>query len=305
MIGNEVAEVLMKKNPWLPILVLVFTAFAIVDGASALSAPQEAAGDVKLARILEQTKAYCLKLEKAALDFTCVEKIEEKTYILPEILPDTFVSNPSQAARVTGYSYPSLRKPYSYHYVYDYQFVRKGGLKTERRTLIEENGRKKKEEDARLTTLSIRVENALFGPIGLLGAEWQPHHEYKIIGEETQKGRKFIIIEAVPKPSLNRPHCFGRIWVQEDDARIAKISWDQTSVGNFLKVQATAERLKAEPRLSSVTEYGLEKNGVHFPSKDTTEEAYLLKNGKKFVRSLTTILYKDYKFFTVETEVAY
>ena len=292
----------MRRIPW-PELILVFCAvLGGIGGMSAFSIWQESVGDERLARILEQTQKYCLKLERAALDFTCLEKIEEKTYSLPEILPDTVIS-PSSAG--VNYSYPSSKKPYSHLYVYDYQFVRKGDRKTERRTLIEENGRKKKEEDAQLTTFNIRVENALFGPIGLLGAQWQAHHDYRIIGEEIQKGKKIMIIEAVPKPSLNRPHCFGRIWVQEDDASILKISWDQTSVGNFLMIEATAQQLRAEPRLTSVTEYGLEKNGVRFPSKDTTEEAYLLKNGKKFVRSSTTILYKDYKFFTVETEVRY
>jgi hypothetical protein len=30
-----------------------------------------------------------------------------------------------------------------------------------------------------------------------------------------------------------------------------------------------------------------------------------LKDGKKYVRSKTTILYEKYKFFTVETEIKY
>ena len=272
---------------------------------SSLSARQESGGDEKLKQILERIKKYCFKLEKAALDFTCTEKIEEKIYRLPEIQPDTVISTFSRYVGKVSYSYPSLKRPFLHTCVYDYQFVRKEGQKAEKRTLIEENGRKKKEEDAKLETLSVRVENALFGPIGLLGARWQEHHEYKIIGEENQKGKKIMVIEAAPKPSLNRPHCFGRIWVREDDASIVKIAWDQTSVGNFMMIQATAQQLKADPRLTSITEYDLEKNGIRFPSKDTTEEAYLLKNGKKFVRSLTTILYRDYKFFTVELEVNY
>ena len=292
-----------KRISWPVLLAWFCFVLGVIGGMSSLSARQESGGDERLRRILERIKNYCLKLEKAALDFTCMEKIEEKMYSLPEIRPDTTIFAPSQ--QVVIYSYQSPQRPYSHTYVYDYQFVHKGDQKAEKRTLVEENGRKKNEEDAKLATLSVRVENALFGPIGLIGAQWQARHDYKIIGEETQKGEKIVVIEAVPKPSLNRPHCFGRIWVREDDASIVKIAWDQTSVGNFIMIQATAQKLKAEPRLTSVTEYTLEKNGIRFPSKDTTEEAYLLKNGKKFVRSLTTILYKDYKFFTVEFEVNY
>lgn len=293
----------MKRITWPAFLVWFCFVLGVISGISSLSARQESGGDERLKKIFVRIKDYCLKLERAALDFTCMEKIEEKMYSLPEIQPDTTIFAPSQ--QVVIYSYQSPKRPYSHTYVYDYQFVHKGDQKTEKRTLIEENGRKKNEKDAQLATLRVRVENALFGPIGLLGAQWQAYHDYKIIGEETQKGKKIVVIEAVPKPSLNRPHCFGRIWIREDDASIVKIAWDQTSVGNFMMIQATAQELKADPRLTSVTEYTLEKNGIRFPSKDTTEEAYLLKNGKKFIRSLTTILYRDYKFFTVELEVNY
>ena len=295
----------MKRIPWPALLAWILFILGVIGGMSSLSARQESGGDERLRQILVRIKGYCLKLEKAALDFTCMEKIEEKIYGTPDIQPDTIIFTPSQQVGKVAYSYASPKRPYSHTYVYDYQFVHKGDQKAEKRTLVEENGRKKNEKDAQLATLNVRVENALFGPIGLLGAQWQAHHDYKIIGEETQKGKKIVVIEAVPKPSLNRPHCFGRIWVREDDASIVKIAWDQTSVGNFMMIQATAQQLKADPRLTSVTEYSLEKNGIRFPSKDTTEEAYLLKNGKKFVRSLTTILYRDYKFFTVEFDVNY
>jgi hypothetical protein len=46
----------------------------------------------------------------------------------------------------------------------------------------------------------------------------------------------------------------------------------------------------------------LEKNGVRFPSLDITEEAYSGGGSSKFIRSTTTVKYKSYKFFTVETE---
>lgn len=277
----------------------------VISGLSAPSARQEPEGGQRLAQVLNRARAYCLKLEKAALDFTCLEKIEERTYRLPEMQPDAVVDSPGAGAGRVGYSYPTPRAPYySHRYVYDYQFIRKAEQKVERRTLIEEDGRKMKEDNAELATQTIRVQNALFGPIGLLGEQWQVLHDYRIIGEEVREKKKIVIIEAVPKPSAPRPHCFGTVWVREDDGSIVKIAWNQESVGNFLAIQQTARRLKAEPQLTSLTEYDQEKNGIRFPSKDTTEEAYL-KNGKKYVQSLTTILYKDYKFFTVETEVRY
>ncbi len=278
---------------------------ALAAGARDAAVGPASGPDARLARILERTRAYCAKLERAALDFTCLERIVEETFTPPEIRPDTAIDTSVSSGRLS-YAYQNFKRSYRSTYVYDYQFVRKDARKTERRILIQENGRKKKVEDAELSTMSVRVENALFGPIGLLGEQWQAKHDYKIIGEETQKGKKVVVIEAVPKPSLDGPHCYGRIWVQEEDASILKISWEQSSVGNFALVEQTARSLDAEPRLTSVTEFGVLKNGIRFPSKDTTEEAYLLKGEKKpFVKSLTTIRYTDYKFFTVETEVKY
>lgn len=276
-------------------------ALGLAAGPSLSRSSQEPPADARLARILERTKEYCAKLERAALDFTCLEKIEERTYSMTEEAPDVSIPQPGGMS----YAYKSIKTPYYANtYVYDYQFVRRGSHKTENRILVEENGRKKKEREAVLTTMTVRVENALFGPIGLLGAAVQELHDYKVVGEETEKGKKILVVDAVSKVPLDRIHCTGRIWIREDDASILKIAWDQASVGNFEIIRETAKRMGAEPRLTSVTEYGQEKGGLRFPSKDTTEEAYI-KHGLVQVRSLTIILYKDYKFFTVETAVEY
>ena len=151
----------------------------------------------------------------------------------------------------------------------------------------------------------MRVENALFGPVGLFSANQQARHHYGIGAEELVEGKKVLVVDAVPRPPLDPAHVVGRVWILEGDASILKIEWNQTSVGNFEVIRDIARKLKAEPMLVSTTEYRVEKNGIRFPSRDTTEEAYLLKNDKRVVRSKTTILYQDYKFFTVETEVRY
>lgn len=290
----------MARTPSLKLSLGFCLVLGVCGGIPALAARQEPEQAERLARILERAKAYCLKLERAALDFICMERIEEKMFADPG-----FTTDRALGARGVPSAFRSLERSYANKYVYDYQFVRKGDQKTERRILVEENGRKKNEEGAPLSTQAIRVENALFGPIGLLGAEWQARHDYTIAGEESQKGDTIVVIDASPKPSLDRPHCFGRVWVREADGSVVKISWDQSSVGNFALVQETANVLKAEPRLTSITEYGLVKNGLRFPSKDTTEEAYLLNDGIRHIRTRTTILYEKYKFFMVETEVRY
>jgi len=286
------------------ILAVIFAVGISASALGLLAGSQDAGAGPRLAALLVKAKAYCLRLDQAALDFTCVEKIEERTYQNSELQPDVLVGNPVSTGEA-HYAYSQPRQSYYSHtYVHDYQFVRLADRKTERRTLIEEDGRKMKADNAELTTSTIRVQNALFGPVGLLGEAAQTGHDYRIAGEETQKGQTVVIVEATPKPGLERQHCTGRLWVRESDGSVVKIAWDQASVGNFKMIQARAEHFGAEPQMTSITEYGLEKSGLRFPSKDTTEEAYL-KGDRKFVQSLTTILYKDYKFFTVETTVQY
>jgi hypothetical protein len=282
-----------------------FIAWASAGLLAGQAGGQDAPAGQRLAQILAKAKVYCLRLETAALDFTCTERIEERTYAMRIGDPDVVIPDSGAGGKGAAYSYKPAQMPYYANtYVYDYQFVRRGEFKTEKRVLIEENGRKKNEKEAELRTTTIRVQNALFGPIGLVGEYAQSGHDYRIAGEETVKGKQVVIIEAVPKTGLERQHCYGRLWIREDDGGVDRIAWDQTSVGNFQVVQARAREYGAEPQLTSLTEYGLEKNGLRFPSTDTTEEAYL-KSGQKHVQALTTILYKDYKFFTVETTVQY
>jgi hypothetical protein len=247
------------------------------------------------------TKAYCQRLEKAALDFVCIEEIKEEVFKFPQAGDDANISD--QIGIWLTPTRPSRKIVRSF--VHDYQFIRKGGRSVENRTLVKEDGIPRNEKNAQLTTMTVRVENALFGPVGILGEARQAQYDFRIAGEEILKGQKTLLIDAVPKPSFAGAHCNGRIWVLEEDASIVRIEWDQTSVGNFQVLRETAAMLKAEPALVSVTEYEVVKNGIRFPSRDTTEESYVLKKDKKFVRSMTTILYKDYKFFTVETDVKF
>ena len=61
--------------------------------------------------------------------------------------------------------------------------------------------------------------------------------------------------------------------------------------------------MNSKPRLTQISEYGFEKNGIRFPSRYSLREEYISRRGKPFLRSETSVIYRDYKFFTVETEV--
>ncbi len=126
-------------------------------------------------------------------------------------------------------------------------------------------------------------------------------------------GEEAIVIEAVPKASYEQRFLYGaepsylsgKIWVKKKDFSILKIMWNPKVIKEIKNIEEIAKRYKAEPMITIISEYKFEKNGIRFPSRLYIEEAYGNKEEKKFVRSETDIVYRDYKFFTVETEVKY
>jgi hypothetical protein len=232
----------------------------------------------RLAAILKKSAEYCRRLDQAALDFICLEEVTE---------------------------FSRHYTPHTDVYLYDYQFIRKNEETKERRNLIAVNGKKADVQDSWLHTVMFQYKNVLFGPVGLLSKSWQAYYEYQLVGEDTIHNEKAVVVEATPGPMPVEPHLYGKIWIKEDDGSVLKIVWDQKSLGNFQSIEEWAKAHEAEPRITAFSEYGFEKNGLRFPSRSYTEQAYIRKDKPKFANAEISIFYKDYKFFTVETEIKY
>ncbi len=255
---------------------LALAALLLLIGPPASRAQENQAA--RLSGLLEKAAAYCQRLENAALDFVCLEDVTETSRNL---------------------------SPHTDVYLYDYQFVRKGGAARERRNLLALNGKKADDKDAPLHTAFFQYKNVLFGPIGLLGRIWRPFFVYRWAGEETILGEKAVIVEVKPGPDLAQPHPYGRVWIAEGDGSVLKIVWDQASLGNFKTVDEWAKENGAEPQINSFSEYGIAKNGLRFPSRSFTDQGYRRKDGGSFSSATITVMYREYRFFTVETETVY
>jgi hypothetical protein len=254
--------------------------------------------------ILKAAAEYCRKLENAALDFVCLEEITEKINRSREIRADApGVRYSTRAGETSRKPAPVLTSFVTNTYVYDFQFIRKDGRLKETRTLIEENRKKKAEKDAKLKTINFVYQNALLGPIGVLGERWQPYYDYKIAGEESVDGRTVLIIDVVPKaPNPGIRFLYGKIRIDKQTKDILEIAWSQERIGNFEVFEKRGYDFNAEPQITIISEFAVVKNGIRFPSKMKVEEAYMDKSGSKFVRSVTTVTYKDFRYFTVEIE---
>lgn len=269
-------------------------ALAFGTGVSALAqfpaAGQATAPADPLPTILERTKDYCQRLERISLYFVCREEIDEHQFN-----PPVKLFGPQGVGHGTVVTLE-----------YDYQLVRSGESIEEKRVLLKENGRRRNEPDAPLKTKLYKHKNLVFGPVALLGGDWQARHAYRYLGEDTIDNDKAYLVEAGPSGPPEPNLIYGKVWIREKDFAILRIEWDQHSLSNFGAIERMAKAIghEAEPRISIVGTYGIEKNGIRFLSSLTVHEDYNSLVGL-LRASQTEVLYKDYKFFIVETEVRY
>lgn len=266
------------------------------------------ASAVDLDLLLAKAAEYCRKLESAILDFICREEISERIDPALDVpspqsvktrIPDDIFFE-SRGAISAGTAPPMIDRSF----VYDYQCMLKEGRFQEVRTLLEENGKKKNEPKAKLKTSVILYENAFLGPYGIFNEEYQAEYRYIIIGSEKFEKKPVIIIDA--KPKLDAPEAqtlYGKAWVDPVTGNIVKIEYSESRIGHYEVFAARGEKYGLKPRVTMRAEFSVEKNGLRFPTKLFIEEAYLNASGRTFVRSETSVVYKDFKFFTVEVAV--
>lgn len=303
-----------------------------LTGYPALSS-QKGAGEADrggLDEILKMSAEYCSKLADSALYFVCLEKITEET---SQSNKEGQLSNPqepsyrdltdprrNQEFRHEGTPDRYRKGPHKTNlrknvYVYDYQLIKKGEKIEESRTLLEENGKKKIEKNARLKTRKFYSYRSVLGPIGLLGESQQSKFNYKIIEEKKHRGRDALVIEASPSKVSEQNSNYGRIWIDKENSQILRIDVAQESLMGYKD-----PKVKGINHIVTVTHYyDVEKNGLMFPSKTVFEENYtpdkvqvgLWSNYTNTVKNKNLqwtkleIDYSDYKFFTVDVDVRY
>ncbi len=267
--------------------------FAAFAWPQAQTGPGQTADSAKLALLLQKTADYCQKLEKALLDFVCIEEVKETLHY------EVFENDRNFA------SLRIINRADENTFLYEYQLVRNVEKTEESRTLIEKDGRKRREIVAGVGTLRFRFEKVVYGPVDLLKRAHQPYFKYAVVGEASNPEGKAIIIEAVPDPSEQEYRPFGKIWVRERDFAILKIEYNPRSIKTLYAENQDHRREKGESQFELTSEFGVEKSGIRFPSRLIFQEVKVDRSGRKDVRSRAEITYRDYKFFTVTVDVDY
>jgi hypothetical protein len=266
-------------------LTILLLSFLLDRLQIAFSAPEADS----IAKILARSVAYCEKVFSAALYFVCEERIREDIFATPE--------------RFRRGLFQFIRPHEKNEYVYDYQLIKKEGRVEESRTLIEENGEKKKENNSPLETKRFISLKTVYAPADFLGREAQTLYAYEWLGEERVLGRKSYLLKSKPKENPETKRAYGNIWVDKEDGAVLKIERASESIEGFEELNAQAAKRGLRPVLSAIHEFGVERNGIRFPSRTEYKESYAGNLIPKFDYSRATVEYGHYRFFVVEVKV--
>ena len=267
------------------------------------------APDLTLEAILEKTMEYCRRLESSAFDYVCREEISESIDPTLDVeLQRIGAAVVTEYPATTRYSGPTLVirsvRKVKHSYIYDYQCVRAGRTIREVRTQLREDGKKKVVPNADLATSVIVFGNTLLGPVNIFGERFRGDYDFAVAGEEKIGKARVVVIEAKPRPGAPPTrNLYGKSWVDPKTADILRIEWSENRVGHYGIFEERGKKFGRTPRLVMRSDFSAEKNGIRFPSSLTVEEAYLKESGKAFVRSRTEVVYKDFKFFSVDYDV--
>jgi hypothetical protein len=263
------------------------------------AAPMNETRAAEVAVLLGKSAAYCRRLENAALNFVCYEYVSEQIF-----LPKSVVNESSSDVTLFNPITPDgVRRFRARDWAYDYQLIRTGGQTQEKRTLLMEDGEKRKEENVELRPTRFSHRNLVLGPLGLFGGPAQASYVYTFVKEGKVDGEPAIVVEVIPKKDTDAT-LSGKAWLREKDGAVLRIEWAPLSIADYGKVVQFSAQIGYRAKLTFQSEYGFEKKGLRFPNSHEVIESYVgLSTTWGNVFSKTNVTYKDYKFFQVETAV--
>ena len=281
---------------------VTFLIIIIIAQIVSVKAIVQESNETDLNKILIRTAEYCENVKNMALYYVCKEKISNKKYLyrVKKVIkrnPDTSWMVSTKKLEFKG----SKTKTFTY----DYQLIKKQEEITEKRSLLEVDGKKNNKENSQLEKMKLKYfsKYLVYGPVGFLSKYWQKHFDYEIIGKDTVEKKEAIIIKARPCAPRQENYNIARIWIDIQNYSILRIEWESLSIRDYQ--EETIQFPVGEYRKTVIwnVTFGVEEKGVRFPSEQLIQEVFINENGEKKILEEIIFSYVDYKFFTVETEV--
>jgi VWFA-related protein len=269
----------------------------------------------ELRRILTGCAGYCERLKQSAFHFFCNESIVETLKPLntrPGAMPDISVASQKRGGNRQLHQVRENISSRVNTYRFTYRLIKNGPKVKEEREWLSSHDNVKVSRGRVAPSLAFISEKAVFAPITLLDKSRQDRYKYTFLRYDRWKGRKAVVIEAVPKDSATREIAvYGDVWIDLEDFSVLKIEADPRSINGYGRLKELAKRLHTRLRLSLETEFGKRVNGIRFPTCVSNLEKYRggravsrYKRGSAWERSRTVFTYSGYQFFNVQVDVS-
>jgi len=265
--------------------------------ASSLSLQEDQA---RLSQILNKTAAYCERVKSIALFYVCIESIKDKIYFYRS--SRSVKNSPYGDLELVPSRTLTLKRTRSHSYTYDYQLIKQGEELKEQRMPLRKKDKKQTGKDVELE-VRYSAKYLIYGPVGFLSRYWQDYFDYEILGQEPIDEIQATVIKASPKPHNKENRNFARIWVDGKDGSILQIEWEPESILDYEGKKISSQAGDLETAVVWRVTYGIEKNGVRFPSRQHVQEFLVAEDKKRYIRNDIITTFENYKFFVVETEI--
>jgi len=278
------------------------------ERAMAPAGTEPAAGS-DLSRILEGAAVYCEKLETAALEFICEEKIGETHYnFATEPKWGGLAVSSRETGQIVSHSwFPQWdpQRTIRSNYVCDYLYVRRGDQVEERRVVLKDNGKKMPDRNTLLEEKRFTALNPVLAAVELLGSGRRALFNYRIISRDDVRGRNAAVLEVIPKSGNSRGVEYAKVWVDSENSQILRSEVQGVPIEGYDDVLRDSVQFRVRPYLLTTHTYEFEKNGIRFPGQSIIRVEYPRQG--EFTKDRTLKLkihmkYDKYQFFSVETD---
>ena len=269
---------------------VTFLIIIIIAQIVSVKAIVQESNEMDLNKILIRTAEYCENVKNMALYYVCKEKILNKKYLyrVKKVIkrsPDTSWMVSTKKLEFKG----SKTKTFTY----DYQLIKKQGETTEKRSLLEVDGKKNNKENSQLEKMKLKYfsKYLVYGPVGFLSKYWQKHFDYEIIGKDTVEKKEAIIIKARPCAPRQENYNIARIWIDIQNYSILRIKWETLSIQDYQ--EETIRFPVGEYRKTVIwnVTFGVEEKGSVFQVNNSFKKYLLMRMVKrKYWRRLFSLM---------------
>ena len=244
------------------------------------------APETDLNLLLKQCSAYWEGLLETSFGIHCREEIRERIYH----------SHPDKGGIVNLSELGSPKGSEVRAFVYDLRFVYQDGAREESRTLLLEDGRKTRVENARMAAGYFEIEYMIFEPIHYLSSANHRYFEYQPAGRVTLNKKEVEIIQFNSNSQMESESISGKIWVELGDFRVMRMEIETTIPGAMEGMTKSGNLFEVDSKRFMRVEYLYEEDGIRPPSSVYVKETLFAPSMKtSFPRAELSIYYKDYR----------